>query len=333
MVARNRSHCGRVNNTRPHLIWTLLSAVFLLTTHGTPAAEEFAITPEEAAATGEFADDGTYANPDALVETEWVLAHLEDPAVHLIDVSSSAEAYEAGHLPGAQFVDWRRDLVNPDDPVEGQILTREGLSELMSRLGVEADHTVVFYDNHNNLFAARGYWVMKYYRHADVRVYNGGSKKWVADGQVLTTEQTSAQPAEYVAGEPDPEIATDWQQVVDSIDDPSTMFCDVRRPTEYEGTELLSARGGHVPGAVNVEWTRSVHDDGTFLEAPELLALYRGAGFDPDREIITYCQSGVRGAHTWFVLKELLGFPRVRNYDGSWGEYGNRDDSPIRESG
>lgn len=271
-----------------------------------------------------------YANPDVLVDTEWMLANLADPGVRVIDVSSKPEVYDEGRLPGASYLQWDSQLVNPENPVEGQILTGEALSELMSRLGVSNDHTVVFYDNANNLFAARAYWVLKYYGHADARIYNGGRKKWRADGNELTTEVAPVTASNYVAGRPDPQIATDWEYVVNSIDDPSVRYCDVRRPTEYKGEELLSARGGHVPGAVNVEWTRTVQDDGTFLDAQALAELYREAGFTPDQEIITYCQSGVRGAHTWFVLSELLGFPSVRNYDGSWAEYGNRADSPMQ---
>jgi thiosulfate/3-mercaptopyruvate sulfurtransferase len=280
------------------------------------------------AATSEIAVD-RYAHPEALVDTAWVLEHMDDNHVRLIDVSSSSEVFAAGHLPGAQYVNWQTDLTNPVDPVHGQILTRKALSELMSRLGVENDDTLVFYDDTSNLFAARSYWVLKYYQHHDVRVYNGGSKKWSSDGQQLTTEVATVVPSQYVAGEPAPAIRTDWQYVVDHVDDPSTLFCDVRGPKEYAGTDVRSARGGHVPGAINVEWINAVNPDGTFRDAAALAELYRKAGFTPDKEIITYCQTGVRGAHTWFVLHELLGYPNVRNYDGSWEEYGNNPDSPI----
>lgn len=271
----------------------------------------------------------TYANPRALVDTEWVLAHLDDPAVHFIDVSPRRDSYDAGHLPGAQFVQWDTDLTDPDAAVEGMILTRDSVAALMSRLGVGNGHTVVFYDNARNLFAARGYWVMKYHGHDDVRVYDGGSRKWVADGQQLTNVVAEPAPARYVAGEPDPTIVTDWQYVVASIGETGPLLCDTRSADEHAGIDVRAESGGHIPGAVNIEWTRNVRDDGTFLDARSLADLYRAAGFTPDREIITYCQAGVRGAHTWFVLTELLGYPRVRNYDGSWAEYGNRHDSPI----
>jgi thiosulfate/3-mercaptopyruvate sulfurtransferase len=271
----------------------------------------------------------TYAHPGVLVDTTWVREHLDDSQVRFIDVSSSPDVYAAGHLPGAQYIDWQTDLTNPDDPVRGQILTRAALSQLLSRLGVEQDDTLVFYDDTSNLFAARAYWVLKYYQHPDVRIYNGGSKRWIADGQQLTAETTSAAASHYSAGEPDPSIRTDWQYVVDHVGDSGTLFCDVRGPKEYTGTDVRSARGGHIPGAINVEWSNAVNADGTFRAASALAELYGKAGFTPDKQIITYCQTGVRGAHTWFVLRELLGYPNVRNYDGSWEDYGNQGDSPI----
>ncbi|MEW5959331.1 MAG: sulfurtransferase [Chloroflexota bacterium] len=270
-----------------------------------------------------------YANPASLVDTAWVAEHLDDPNVRLLDVSDKLEAFEAGHLPGAQYVDWQTDLTNPDDPVRGQILTGEALSNLLSRLGVKQDDTIVLYDNTNNLFATRAYWVIKYYQHEDVRVYNGGSKKWTADGRELATNVTPVTASQYTAGAPDPAIRTTWEYVVEHVDDPATLFCDTRGPKEFTGTDVRSARGGHIPGAINVEWSTAVNQDGTFRDAQALAELYQKAGFKPDKEIITYCQTGVRGAHTWFVLKELLGYPNVRNYDGSWEEYGNKTESPV----
>lgn len=311
-------------------------AVFFAASCGAPesdapanAAGETSST-EESASAGGFAVDSEYANPDALVDTEWVLAHLDDPSVHLIDVSRQQDIYTEGHLPGAQFVQWNTELTDPDDPVEGQILGPDALSELMSRLGVENGHTVVFYDEASSLFASRAYWVMKYYRHENVHVYNGGSRKWVADGRELTTDVAPVTPGSYVAGEPHPEIATDWEYVVNKIDDSSTLVCDVRSADEYAGEDSRAERGGHIPGAVNIEWRENVREDGTFLDAQALADLYEGHGFGPDREIITYCQVGVRAAHAWFVLRELLGSPNVRVYDGSWADYGNRADSPIQ---
>ncbi len=317
-------------NSSLYLLFALILSAVFVSACGKSDVTASAAAPREPVTYENINAVDTYANPDVLVDTEWMLANLSDPGVRVIDVSSKPEVYEEGHLPGASYVQWDTQLVDPENPVEGKILAGQALSELMSSLGVSNDHTVVFYDNANNLFAARAFWVLRYYGHADARIYNGGRKKWLADGNALTTESTTVTATNYVAGEPDPQIATDWQYVADSIDDPSVRYCDVRRPTEFSGEELLSERGGHVPGAVNVEWTRTVQDDGTFLDAQTLADLYKDAGFTPDQEIITYCHSGVRGAHTWFVLSELLGYPRVRNYDGSWAEYGNRADSPMQ---
>jgi thiosulfate/3-mercaptopyruvate sulfurtransferase len=271
-----------------------------------------------------------YANPDLLVSPDWVAARLDDADVRLIDLSDAEEVYEAGHIPGAVYVDMREDIVNPDDPTRGQIMTRQGMSELFSRLGIEQDDTLVLYDNKDNVQAARAYWSFKYYQHPDVRILNGGTGKWLDDGYELTTEEASFSKSNYIANEADPEIRTTWQDVVASVDDPSTLFCDTRSSLEYHGVNRRAEYGGHIPGAVNVDWPAAVNSDGTFRSAAELYTLYTEAGFTPDRQIIAYCQTGVRSAHTWVVLHELLGYPNVRNYDGSWEEYGNRSDSPIQ---
>ncbi len=271
----------------------------------------------------------SYAHPEVLVDTDWVQAHLDDPSVRLIDLSNKQEDYDAGHLPGATYVNLSADLTNPEDPTQGQILTQDQLSALLSHLGITADTTVVFYDANSNLIAARAFWALKYYQHADVRIYNGGVKQWLAAGQALVTDVPTYAPSEYVAQDADLAIRTTTEYVVDHLDDENVVMCDTRGPNEYAGTDVRAARGGHIPGALNVEWVNAVNDDGTFKDAADLYKLYTTAGFVPEKEIITYCQTGVRGAHTWFVLRELLGYPNVRNYDGSWAEYGNRDDTPI----
>ncbi len=275
---------------------------------------------------GEAAPAG-YAK-DVLVDTEWIEAHQADPTVRIVELGPNEEAFGRGHLPGASFLPLGR-LANPEDPIASQIATGAQVSDALSELGLERDHTVVLYDRHSNRMAARAYWVLKYYRHADVRVFDGGAPKWVADGRALTTEVVGHEPSGYRAGEADPDIRTTWQYVVDHTDDPSTLLCDVRSPDEYLGRDVRADRGGHIPGAVNVEWTTAVRADGTFRPAGELSEVYARAGFTPDRQIITYCQSGLRGAHTWFVLSELLGYPDVRNYDGSWMEYGNNPESRV----
>ena len=268
-----------------------------------------------------------YAN-DVLVDTEWVEARIEDPSVRVLEVGGNAVAFGEGHLPGASFLPMGR-LSNPDDPVGGQIATAAQVSAALSDVGVERSQTVVLYDRRNNLSAARAYWVLKYYQHRDVRIYNGGTPKWTEDAREFSTVMVEYEPSDYQAGPADPEIRTTWQYVVDHTDDPTTLFCDTRSPDEHLGFDVRAERGGHIPGSINLEWTAAVNSNGTFKSAEELTTLYAGAGFTSDRLIITYCQSGVRGAHTWFVLKELLGYPSVRNYDGSWVEYGNNPESPI----
>ncbi|MEM7033905.1 MAG: sulfurtransferase [Chloroflexota bacterium] len=271
-----------------------------------------------------------YVNPEILVDTDWVLENLDDDAVTILDITNE-EDFAAGHIPNAVFADIFVDFTNPNDSTRGQIITQDGLTDLMSRLGASNDDTIIVYDARSNLFAARAYWVLKYYQHADVRIYNGGLIKWQEDGQELTTETVVPEAADYAAGEADPEIRTTWEYVVEHTDDPSTLTCDTRSAEEYAGTDVRSDRGGHIPGAILLEWNNAVNSDGTFRTAQELGDLYVAAGFTPDKEIITYCQTGIRGAHTWFVLGELLGYPSVRNYDGSWEEWGNRADSPIEQ--
>jgi thiosulfate/3-mercaptopyruvate sulfurtransferase len=270
-----------------------------------------------------------YAKPEILVNTAWVQEHAADPTVRLIDLARSAEDYAAGHIPGAVYVNVGEQMTNPEDSTEGQILTQDALSALLSSIGVTPDTTVVLYDTSNNLLAARAFWVLKYYQHSDVRIYDGGTKSWLADGQTLVTDEVAIAPSEYVAQEPDLAIRTTADYVLEHLDDENVVMCDTRNGEEFAGTDVRAARGGHIPGAINVDWTAAVDEDGTFKDAQVLYDLYTSAGFDPSKEIITYCQTGVRGAHTWFVLSELLGFPNVRNYDGSWTEWGNMPDVPI----
>lgn len=296
---------------RTSLLWIVLSSAVLASCNS-DAGE----TAEVAFAT------------DVLVDTEWIEAHAADPSLRVLEVGGNANAFGEGHLPGAAFVSMR-SLSNPDDPIGGQIATAAQVSAALSNVGLGRDQTVVLYDRRNNLQAARVYWVLKYYQHADVRIYNGGTPKWTEDGQVMSTVMVEYEPSDYQAGPPDPEIRTTWQYVVDHTDDPATLFCDTRSPEEYLGRDVRAERGGRIPGSINVEWTAAVNANGTFKSSEELAALYGGAGFTPDKQIITYCQSGVRGAHTWFVLSELLGYPSVRNYDGSWVEYGNNPESPV----
>ncbi|MEZ4863129.1 MAG: sulfurtransferase [Caldilineaceae bacterium] len=281
-----------------------------------------------AAPAAEQAGNG-YANVDVLVDTAWVKAHLSDANVRLLDIGGNPDGYNSGHLPGARFVNLG-DLTNPEDSTRGQILTQDQLSAVMSQLGIANDDTLVLYDASRNLLSARAFWVLKYYQHAgDLYLYNGGSTKWAADGEELVTEVPTVEATTYVAADPDPNIRTTGEYVLEHLDDPNTAVCDTRGPGEFAGTDVRSERGGHIPGAVNLDWSITVNEDGTFKDAAFLTDLYAKAGFTPDKDVITYCQTGVRGAHTWFVLKELLGFPNVRNYDGSWEEWGNDASKPV----
>jgi thiosulfate/3-mercaptopyruvate sulfurtransferase len=265
---------------------------------------------------------------DVLVDSEWIEENWDAPSVRVLEIGGDGADFEEGHLPGAAFLA-AASLTNPDDAVGSQIATGAQLSAALGELGVTREHTVVLYDRSGNLFAARAYWVLKYYQHPDVRIYNGGASKWTADARALTTGAVEHAATDYLAGAADPEIRTTWQYVMDHTDDPSTLMCDARSPDEHLGRDVRAERGGHIPGAVNLEWSVALNADGTFKNPNDLARLYEGAGFTRDKQIITYCQSGVRGAHTWFVLSELLGYPDVRNYDGSWLEYGNRAESVI----
>ena len=215
--------------------------------------------------------EGSYAN-DVLVDTEWIEANMGEASVRMLEVGGNADAFAEGHLPGASFLSMGQ-LSNPDDPVRGQIATAAQVSAALSGVGVGRDQTVVLYDRRNNLSAARAYWVLKYYQHADVRIYNGGTPKWSEDGQAMSTEITEYEPSNYQTGAADPEIRTTWQYVVDHTDDPATLFCDTRSPDEHLGLDVRAERGGHIPGSINVEWTAAVNSNGTFKSADALAAL------------------------------------------------------------
>jgi len=269
-----------------------------------------------------------FVNPDLLVDSTWVQENATAEGVRLIHVGSDPAAFEEGHLPGANFLALV-DLTNPDDPIRGQIATDEQVATALSALGLTTEDTIVLYDANSNLLAARAYWVLKYYQHADVRIYNGGLIKWQEDGLELVTEAPEIVPSTYEIAEADPEIRTTGDYVLENFDKAGVQLCDARNAEEFIGTDVRSAVGGHIPGAINLDWVNTVAVDGTFLPPAELDALFQLAGFERENEIITYCQTGVRGAHVWFILRELLGYPNVRNYDGSWEEWGNDPALPI----
>ena len=264
-----------------------------------------------------------------LVDPRWVREHLDDDGVRLVDVSSDRGVYAQGHLPGALYLHWRDDLAARHSPAGGQVLTREALSRLFSAKGVREDDTLVLYDDCLGVYAARAYWVLKYYGHEDVRLLDGGRGAWEQAGEPLTRDEPLREPSGYVAQLPKREVRVEWREVIDRLQNPMTRYLDVRTAMEYTGHQPPSSRGGHVPGAVNVNWAHAIDADGRLRPPEELERLYRRAGILPEHDVIVYSQIGVRSSHTWFVLHEVLGYPSVRNYDGSWEEYSSFRASPF----
>jgi thiosulfate/3-mercaptopyruvate sulfurtransferase len=278
----------------------------------------------------------SFANPNAVVETKWAAEHLQDPKIRILEVSVDATAFDQGHIPGAVALNWFRDL--EEHPVRN-IASRGKIEHLLGQAGVSNDTTVLLYGDNNNWFAAYAYWLLKYYGHRDARLINGGRKKWIDEGRPLTKEPTKVAPAAYKAQEPKAAIRALRELVLASVGSKDKALVDVRSPKEFTG-ELLAPehlpqegaqRGGHIPGAANIPWGEAVAVDGTFKPVDELRKLYEGKGIKPEKEIIAYCRIGERSSHTWFVLTELLGYPKVRNYDGSWTEYGSLIGAPIEK--
>lgn len=267
-----------------------------------------------------------------LVDADWVSNHLDDPSVVLVEVDEDTTAYDTGHIRGAVKLDWRYDLL---DPVRRDFIDKQQFEKLLSERGIGNDDTVVLYGGNNNWFAAYAYWYFKLYGHQEVRLLDGGRKKWELDGRELTTETPQRSATSYVAAEPDSSIRAFRDDTVSAIG--AENLIDVRSPDEYSGRLLAPAhlpqeqaqRGGHVPTAVNVPWSKAANDDGTFKSDEELGKLYGDAGLDWNKDTIAYCRIGERSAHTWFVLHELLDRPNVKNYDGSWTEYGSLVGVPV----
>jgi thiosulfate/3-mercaptopyruvate sulfurtransferase len=284
-----------------------------------------------------MSDNKGYIHPELLVDADWVQAHLNDPRVRLIEVDVDSSAYDQGHIPGAVGFNWQKEL---QDQVVRAPLSQEHLENLLGRAGVSNDTTIILYGDNNNWFAAWALWILKYYEHSDVRLLDGGRVKWLADKREITTEVPSYPRATYHANAPHSEIRALRDQVLHELGSPNLALVDVRSPGEYSGELLAPAhlpqegaqRGGHIPGAANIPWSQAVREDGTFKSANELRALYGGKGVTPDKEVIAYCRIGERSSHTWFVLNYLLGYPSVRNYDGSWTEWGSLINAPIEKS-
>jgi thiosulfate/3-mercaptopyruvate sulfurtransferase len=276
-----------------------------------------------------------YAHPEVLVTTDWVVQHLADPKVKLVEVDVDTKSYDEGHVPNAIAWAWNTQL---SDQVRRDILSKEQLEALMSSSGISRDTTVVIYGDNNNWFSAWALWQMKIYGHADVRLMDGGRKKWLAEGRELSTEVPKPARTQYSASHPDLSLRSFLQDVQAAYKSRAAAMVDVRSPAEFSG-EILAPpglpetcqRGGHIPGARSIPWGKAVNEDGTFKSHDELQALYGGEGVDGSKPVISYCRIGERSSHTWFVLKYLLGFDKVTNYDGSWTEWGNLVGAPIEK--
>jgi thiosulfate/3-mercaptopyruvate sulfurtransferase len=281
-----------------------------------------------------MAENG-YAKP-VLITTDWLGDHLKDEKVVVAEVDEDPDLYDEGHIPGAVKLQWRDDL---QDPVERDLVDKPTFELLMSERGISNDTTLVLYGDKNNWFAAYAYWYLKIYGHEDVRILDGGRQKWVDEDRELATDVPQPKQADYKASERDESIRTYRDPVKEGIGGQDKALVDVRSPQEYAG-ELVAPpgyeqegaqRGGHIPTAASIPWASAVRDDGTFKPAGELRELYEGNGITPEKEVTAYCRIGERSAHTWFVLRELLGYEVVKNYDGSWTEWGNLVDVPIEK--
>ncbi|TCI99121.1 sulfurtransferase [Aeromicrobium sp. IC_218] len=269
---------------------------------------------------------------NALVTADWVEQHLDDPKVVLVEVDEDTEAYDKGHIPGAVKLDWKKDL---QDGVRHDFVGQEALEALLSAKGIANDDTIVLYGGNNNWFAAYAYWYLTYYGHENLRLLDGGRKKWELESRELTTDVADRPATTYTAKAPNDDIRAYRDEVVEAIG--AKNLIDVRSPDEYAGRLLAPAHlpqeaaqiGGHIPTAGNVPWSKAANDDGTFKSDDELKALYSDAGLDDSKDTIAYCRIGERSSHTWFVLSEILGYQNVKNYDGSWSEYGSLRGVPV----
>lgn len=275
----------------------------------------------------------TITQDKILVSTDWAAEHLTDRNVRFVEVDVNTRSYDSGHLPGAVGWNWKTEL---QDQLRRTIASKEDFEALLSKSGISKDTTIVLYGDNNNWFAAWAYWLLKYYGHEDVRILDGGRKKWEAENRELTTKAADVEPATYTITEINDKYRAFRDDVTETLGSDSHGLVDVRSPDEFTGKILappgldeLSQRAGHIPGAKNIPWSKAVNEDGTFKSNKELQALYEGEGITPDKDIISYCRIGERSAHSWFVLNELLEYPSVRNYDGSWTEWGNLIEAPI----
>ncbi len=279
-----------------------------------------------------------YAHPEVLVDTNWTEEHINDQNVRIAEVDYDPKSnYFLGHIPGAVLFDWKQDI---NDPISRNIISKEACENLLRKAGLNNDTTLILYGDFNNWFAAFAFWVFKYYGYGDVRLMNGGRKKWLDEDRPVSKDVSNYNLGNFATSHSDENIRTYLYKVLKALDNKnSTILVDVRSPAEFTGEVTAPAeyptehaqRGGHIPGAINIPWSKAVNEDGTFKSTKELRKLYQEKGILPDKEIISYCRIGERSSHTWFVLKYLLGYPDVKNYDGSWTEWGNMIGNPIEK--
>ena len=277
-----------------------------------------------------------YAHPEILVDTQWVAEHLNDPKVRIVELGYDTSDYVSGHIPGAVGWGWSTDFQHP---IRKDLPDKDGIEELLARSGIENNTTILVYGARRHGYATFAFWLLKIYGHDDVRVMNGNREKWMAEGRPLTTGIPTVTRSVYTTKEPDWSIRAFRDCVLESIGKPERILVDVRTPEEYHGQlwdgwryqAEASQRGGHIPGAVGIPWDVTLKEDGTFKSAEELQALYTNNGVTSDKEVISYCIVGGRSNHTWFVLTYLLGYPKVRLYDGSWAEWSTLIGVPIEK--
>ena len=275
------------------------------------------------------------AAEDVLVSTQWVADHANDPKLRLVEVDVDTNAYGEGHIAGASGWNWTSQL---QDQVRRDIITQSELEKLLSASGINNDDTIILYGDNNNWFAAYAFWVLQMYGHQNLKLMDGGRKKWLDENRPTTTDMPSAATSSYKAGAPNQDLRAKRDQVLANLGRPDKALVDVRAPAEFSGEILAppglmetAQRGGHIPGAANVPWGQAVKEDGTFKSADDLKALYAGKGVTADKDVIAYCRIGERSSHTWFVLKHLLGLQNVRNYVGSWTEWCIMVDVPVEK--